>query len=214
MWSPLGSRPHLLLTADQALADYAASVNSRARAWWAAHGDGRAWDDVVQELPSHYLHITLAWLDRPTNQVSPDEWNRVRAEAARRLAAVPLVEVRIGEPIVGPYALEVYVHPSAELDEVAAQARAALRAVFGERAAPEPPADKPYRPHLSCFYGTAAFDDAGLQEALLDGTSRGDDEHSTVLTMPAQAILTDQDTFHPGGFRWDATSAVRMPVGG
>lgn len=214
VWSPVGSRPHLLLTANDALAEYAAKINFRARGWWEEHGDGRAWSEVVQEIPARYLHLTLTWLDRLTAELDEASWGRLCDEFTGRMSALPPCEVAVGEPMVRRHAVEVYVHPTPELLAVGAQARAAVRAVFGEDAAPEPPVGKLWRPHLSTLYGAAEFVDVGLEAALREGLSFAAGEHATVLRMPAEGILVDQDTFAVGGFWWDEETACRVPVGG
>jgi hypothetical protein len=212
VWSPLGSRPHILLTANEALIDYGALLNHRARKWWEQGPDTRNWDDVVQQLPGHFLHITLDWLDRPTSRTTPEQWQQLQDELTRRFAALPPAEVQVGEPMVRSHALEVYIHPTPELNEIAAQARSALQMVFGKEAVPDRAPDKPWRPHLSTFYGAAEFDDDGLRQALV--TDDVEEGHTTVLTMPAIAVLVDQDTFAPGGFTWDTTTATTLQIGG
>ena len=215
VWSPLGSRPHILLTGSTDLAAYAASINARARRWWERQpgSTGRRWDDLVREVPGHYLHITLTWLDRLTTEVDAAELRQLSDELVDRFAALSPTEVRIGEPMVRTHAVELYVHPSPQLNAIAAQARAALRVVLGDDAAPEPPQGKPWRPHLSTFYGNAEFDSAGLAETLLDGPAPAGG-HTTVLTMPAEGILVDQDTFRDEGFWWDTATARSITVGG
>ncbi|MDT7783515.1 MAG: Cyclic phosphodiesterase-like protein [Pseudonocardiales bacterium] len=213
IWSPPGSRPHLLLLGDEALAAYAAELNGWIRSWWEQHGDDRTWHEIVEEIPAHYLHLTLTWVDQLTAQVGPQAWNRLREEFAARMAEVEPVRVSIGEPMVRSVALELYVHPSPELQDLATRARASVRAVFGDAAAPEPTEQRPYRPHVSTLYSRAAFNTDGLQHALLKDFGLAVGEHSTVFTMNPAAILCDQDTFAAGGFRWDQDSAVVIPVG-
>ena len=65
--------------------------------------------------------------------------------------------------------------------------------------------DKPWRPYLSTFYGAAEFDDDGPRQALI--TDDVEDDHTTVLSMPAIAVLVDQGTFAPGEFTWNTTTA-------
>lgn len=207
-WSPSGSRPHLLLTTSYQVADYAKIVTTRARDWWNEQGHERSWDDVVREIPAERLHITLAKIDRLTAGIKHADWDRLRDTVTAKLAELPPTQVRIGAPVLRPYALELMVHPDPEVVAIAEHARAAVREMLGADVAP--PAGKPFRPHMSVLYGAAEFDDAGLLDAVSTGILSG-----VVVTMPARAILVDvlQDSSAPGGYRWATETAAAIPIG-
>lgn len=101
--------------------------------------------------------------------------------------------------------------PSPALDRLAAVARAALRAVLGADAAPEPV--MPWRSHISTAYGRHTVDTEGLADALARVTGP-DGRLLTAVTMPVgSVIVVDQDTFHPDGLSWDSTSVRTVPIG-
>lgn len=213
-WHPSGARPHILIPASPAAA-YAAAVNARSARWWTTQPGGavHGWDEVVQELPAHYLHVTLAWLDRLTSELDPADLVRLHDNLADRFSGLVPFEITIGPALVKSHAVEVYVDPVPELAALAAGARAALRTVFGDTAAPEP-TSKPYRPHLSTLYGRRWYDSEGL----IDTLAYTVDDHGDLLrtvTMPVtEVILVEhQDTFADSGFRWDDTTVRVIPLG-
>ncbi|MGH3585028.1 MAG: hypothetical protein ACRDQ0_01790 [Pseudonocardia sp.] len=69
------------------------------RSWWAAHGDGRALDQIMQVLPRHLRYITLTLVDQPAIQVPAGQLDQLRDALAARMARFEPTELTFGPAV-------------------------------------------------------------------------------------------------------------------
>ncbi|MCK2245412.1 MULTISPECIES: 2'-5' RNA ligase family protein [unclassified Crossiella] len=212
-WSPRGSRPHLYLTTP-GLEPLQRAYLKRIDAWWATqYPDGPARPTALPRVEPRYLHITLAWLDVLSAQVTSQQWEALAEQVAPALAQIEPFEVMVGPAFLATVGVEVYVDPDPRLAELAAASRAAIRAVFGDAAAPEP--SQPFRPHISLAYAAADVDTETLGSAL----TRAELPAGQLLRpqrVPVTAVsIVDNDTFPEdgGGLRWDEQTSRVVQLG-
>jgi hypothetical protein len=199
-WSPPGSRPHVLLPAAGELAYYCDAYTQPLllRRWYAPlarelgwprlrrRDPYGGWDRFMDFLPATRRHLTLSWVDVPTAAV-PQRWDELSVALRELVAPLLPVTVHAYAGDAGEHGLRVLVARSAELDELAHAAGAALRAAYGP-AAPvwQPPAD--WTPHIAVSYSTQ---DWPTEHGPLPSTGNVTQELEHVLQV-------DQDTFPAG----------------
>lgn len=206
-WSPEGARPHILIplpAAVGALAEVYTGVLDRWREDWTRH---------LQPVQARFLHVTLTWLDTPSSGLAVGWADRLAGELAERLAGCRTFQLRFGPAIPSTYAVELYVGPDAPAADLARRCREAMHAVFGADAPVATPTQ--YRPHCAIAYSRTAESEDGLGRLLMSATAPG----SAFRPEPAQVlvdtvIVTDQDTFAPGGLTWNETSVRTVPFPG
>jgi 2'-5' RNA ligase superfamily len=212
-WSPEGSRPHVEIPAVGQVAMLAGAYWEQITRWWTETGDPRPVTDVLRPVAAPFLHATAAWIDRLTATVPAGLLDEVAQRLTDRLARLEPLQVTVGPAIVGLYAVELYVAPTPASGRLAAEVRAAIRDVFGSAAAPEPPASRPWRPHITVCYGWQPID-TDVLASRLGYTPHPDGGLIAPVTLPVDAVLlVDQDTFGPGGLAWDQATARRIPLG-
>lgn len=214
IWSPVGSRPHIEIPAAPAVAELAAAYTAQAAAWWAEHDDPRDFHAIVRPVAPEFLHLTVGWLDQLTATLAPGAFDALHAVLTDRLADLEPFEVTVGPGIVGAVALELYVAPILQAAALAATVRGAIRDVFGADAAPEPPPARPWRPHITAFYGAASFSTDALASRVLCTLAPGEGCLITPVTMAVDAVLlVDQDTWGSDGLAWNQDTARRIALG-
>lgn len=212
-WSPAGSRPHIVVPVPDPVAELAAGYEAHAHAWWAEQGDPRPYGEVFRPTARPYLHLTLAWLDRPTRVLGPDVVDALQDALRVRLGRLDPVPLTVGPGLVGLYAIELYVAPTPAVDALAAAARTALRDVFGPTAAAEPPPGT-WCPHIAVLYGRHHADTDALASRLLYVPPPGHTRLPQPVTMIVdQVLLADQDTWGPTGLTWDTGTARTIRLG-
>ncbi|MDG4795205.1 2'-5' RNA ligase family protein [Micromonospora sp. WMMD1082] len=214
MWSPPGSRPHIEIPASGQVHALAEVYLAQTRTWWAEQDDSRPFEAVFRPVAPEFRHLTVAWLDQLTADITAEHLDDLHTALGARLRHIAPFDVTVGPAIMGLYALELYVAPHPQADAVAAAARAAIREVFGAQAAPEPPPARPWRPHITACYGRQRADTDALASRIAY-TFAPDTEHLiTPATMPVDAVLlVDQNTWGPTGLAWDTDTARRIPLG-
>ncbi|RSM53964.1 hypothetical protein DMB66_37950 [Actinoplanes sp. ATCC 53533] len=214
LWSPTGSRPHIEVPASPQVAGLAAAYVAQSRAWWDEQNDERDFDEVFEVVNTPFLHMTVAWLDMLSTSLSPGQFDTLHDTLARRLAALAPFEVRVGPATVGLYAVELYIVPNTQANELAGHARAALREVFGETAAPEPRPVRPWRAHVTAMYGRQRVDTDALASRLAYTTSPEGQGLLAPVTMTVDhVLLVDQDTWGPDGLAWNQHTARTVALG-
>lgn len=196
-WSPDGARPHVLAVPGPPVADLAALYLDQIHAWWQQTGNGPL-DAVLAPVPADRLHLTLGWADRLTTTLPADAIGDLADELTTYLHQVGPVPVRLGPAIVAAVAIELHVMPSPQLDALAAISRRALRHIAGDDAAPEPPAGRPWRPHVSIAYAQAAVDTDEVAYTLRRAVTQDGALPRPVDWLLDEVIAVDQDMWPAG----------------
>jgi len=199
-WSPVGSRPHVLIPV------YGSDVAALASHYSYDHDLGEwysEWDELLRGVHPFFWHLTLAWLDTPTARTEPGNWLALRKALLPALANVGPVVLTAGTAVVSEHGVHLRVNRTPELDQLADAAREAMHSVFGA-AAPVSDHGPDWQPHIALFHGRA---DVKTPSGPLRVTH-------LAATMPVrEVLLVDHDTWGPDGPRWDIASARRVPVG-
>lgn len=192
-WSPPGARPHvaILVRAPQFVAACAAAL-----AAWRPDD----WAEWLCLVPDEQLHITLAWADRLSATLTEQANTALVATLQEHVADVRAFDLVLGPLREVTYGVELDVDAAADaqLAELSARCRRALREVCGTDVVSEPDPRWTY-PHVALAYGrrTGSSD---LLAGWLAHTRTATGERPRRLRVPvAEVVLMDADTFAPGG---------------
>lgn len=206
LWSPLGSRPHILIPIAPTVTALAATYTDALPNWRAD------WATYLQAVPPEFLHVTVTWLDDLTERVAPDGLTGLADELASELADHEPFALRCGPALPVTYGLELFVIGDAAASALAQRCRVAMRRAFGRDA---PVADPVcYQPHCSLGYCVADVSEEGLGSAMTSARTNGESARPDPIDMVVdKVIVTDQDTFTPDGLRWNLDTVETVHFG-
>lgn len=205
-WTPLGSRPHVLIPISADVTALAAVYTDALPSWRAD------WSAFLDTVAPEYLHVTVTWLDELTEKAAPNGLAELATALADELDEQEPIVLRCGPAIPVTYGLELFVVGDAAADALARRCRAAMRRVFGPEAAVAEPAR--YRPHCSLAYCAANVSEEGLGSVMAKATAQGETARPEPIDMTIdRVIVTDQDTFASDGLRWNLDTAATVHFG-
>jgi hypothetical protein len=206
LWTPDGSRPHILIPVTPEVVELAEVYTTVIPAWSR---------ERAQHLPPvrpQFLHITVTWLDTPTADVIPNWIEELETAVAAQLVDLVPFPMRLGPATPVTYGVELVVGPDEPAAELARRCQQAMRTVFGTDAPVASPAQ--YRPHCSLSYCQATLDEEGLGSTLLSAVPAGGQYRPAPVEMTVDSvIITDQDTFADGGLRWNQDTVRTVSFG-
>jgi 2'-5' RNA ligase len=189
--------------------------------WWPPGREDLHWHLVpepalITGLTSHYgklthrpglapvaprwCHVTVQDI-APAADVTPDDLDRIVAQARQACAATSPVQLTIGRPEIGRYGLGCPVTPATEARRLWELTVAASRKITGDRF-PTRPAS--YYPHLSLAYGVATTSDEPLRQWLAAHPA------PTVTFTATQLSLVAQSHDGTGAITWRPLAAVPL----
>jgi hypothetical protein len=203
MWSPLGPRPHTIIPVSAEVAEMAEAIVDHIKKWWSEQGDSRDFHQVFRPIQPRYLHLTLSWLDRLSTSLDRSQLIALADAIEKRTSVLPPCEIQVGPLQVGTYAIELYVNPHPTLELIDSEIRSAFQEVFGVDSVPEPPVDRPFRPHIAAFYCQRQVNTDTLNSRLWYVSGLSDNGLLKPTRMPVnQVLLCDMDTWSETGLQW------------
>lgn len=200
-WSPEGARLHVLLVPEvgpQLTETYGLVMH--------------AWSHVLRPVPAHQVHATLSWVRAPVAaEISTETRQQVADELRARFEELEPLSTLAGRTVdpahVRPYGVRCEVPEEPKdpggrlLYAYATAACAALRAVFGADAVPDPRPDA----HLALAYGTGGQIVRPESRSTLHADLRALEPYYTHRPVlgACRIILTDADTFATPATEWD-----------
>jgi len=147
-WTPVGSRPHVLLPVDWDTEVYRLCEHyvNELHTWHpGAH-------KLMRSVHPYYRHARLAWVDVGTRHTSPESWQALTDALTIRVRQALPITLSASHAVAGTHAIAVRLARTPELQRLAELAGDALREVYG-RQAPIHRLNRRARPHILIAVG-------------------------------------------------------------
>lgn len=168
-----------------------------------AYQDALARVPGLDLIPAQWLHLTLQGIGF-TDEIHPDQVEKVRASGSRRLAAVPAPTVTFHRPVVRPEAVYLPAEPAHAIRAVREAVREAITDTFGPSWLTDADELRNYRPHVSVAYSNTSQPAQPILDAL-----------AGVVVEPVSITLSHVDLleYHRDRRMYEWTSRQEMAIG-